>query len=164
MPFAPTASRLWRHQTPEDRLAAARRFWESPPQELLGSALATMAKSRHLRPQVARGLDAETRARYLAGVLDPGESLAAALMVALHLGDRRPMLATFLDAAGLPHEGGLLKDEADALPPLSTPAAQQGVDALRAAYPETHVEAYLNTLWLQDPERWKALAELCRLS
>jgi hypothetical protein len=66
------------------------------------------------------------------------------------------MLATFLDAAGIPHEDGLLKDDA---PPalLGEEAARAGVKALLAAYPPEQVQTYLNTLWLQDPERWAVL-------
>jgi len=48
------------------------------------------------------------KSRTLAAVLDPGEALAAALLVALHLGPRREMLARFLDAAGLEHEDGMM--------------------------------------------------------
>jgi len=31
------------------------------------------------------------------------------------------------------------------------------VKALLAAYPREQVLTYLNTLWLQDPDRWAAL-------
>jgi hypothetical protein len=31
------------------------------------------------------------------------------------------------------------------------------VRALAAAYPREQVETYLNTLWLQDPDRWQIL-------
>src|SRR6185436_12281280 len=111
MPFEKTATRLWKRLTREERLTAASAFWHEPPQEVAGSALAAIVKARHLRPQVARALDEEEKARSLASVLDPGETVASALLVALHLGERRPILAAFLDAAGLPHENGVLKEE-----------------------------------------------------
>ena len=155
MPFEKTATRLWKRLTREERLTAASAFWHEPPQEVAGSALAAIVKARHLRPQVARALDEEEKARSLASVLDPGETVASALLVALHLGERRPILAAFLDAAGLPHENGVLKEEDST--PLSEDAARAGVRALLAAYPRAHVETYLNTLWLQDPERWEPL-------
>jgi len=150
-----TAVRLWKRIGREERLAAATNFFREPSSELAGSALAAIVKARHLRPQVARTMSAEEQARALATVLDPGEPLAASLLVALHLGDRRPMLATFLDAAGIPHEDGLLKD--DTTTTLGEDAARAGVKALLAAYPAEQVQTYLNTLWLQDPERWAAL-------
>ena len=151
-----TAVRLWKRIGRDERLAAATNFFREPPSELLGSALATIVKARHLRPQVARSMSADDQARALASVLDPGEPLAASLLVALHIGDRRPMLATFLDAAGVPHEDGLLKDDAPPAP-LGEEAARAGVKALLAAYPPEQVQTYLNTLWLQDPERWAIL-------
>jgi hypothetical protein len=156
MPLETTATRVWKRLTRDERLAAASAFWQETPAEGAGAALAAIVRARHLRPQVARQLDAEEKARSLASVLDPGESVASALLVALHLGPRRAMLAPFLDAAGLAHENGILKDEAG--DPVSEAAARAGVQALRAAFPPAQIETYLNTLWLQDPERWEALA------
>jgi hypothetical protein len=137
-------------------MAAASHFWREPAQDVLGAALSALVKARRVRPQVARALPPEEQARALAGVLEPGEPLAAALLVALHLGERRAVLATFLDAAGLTHEEGILREEGD-VPPLPEAAARAGVRALRAAYPREQVDTYLNTLWLQDPERWSVL-------
>jgi len=157
MPLEKTATRVWKRLTREERLAAAAAFWRETPQDVAAAALGAIVRARHLRPQVARSLDEEEKARSLAAVLDPGESVASALLVALHLGPRRGMLASFLDAAGLPHENGILKDEDGA--PLSEGAARAGVEALAASYPRADIETYLNTLWLQDPERWDALAK-----
>jgi hypothetical protein len=152
----PTATRVWKRLSREERMAAASHFWREPAQDVLGAALSALVKARRVRPQVARALPPEEQARALAGVLEPGEPLAAALLVALHLGERRAVLATFLDAAGLTHEEGILREEGD-VPPLPEAAARAGVRALRAAYPREQVDTYLNTLWLQDPERWSVL-------
>ncbi len=154
--FEPTSSRLWKRLSREERQAAASHFFAQPPQEALGSALAVLIKARHLRPQVARSMAPEEQARALSSVLDVGENLAASLLVALHLGERRPMLGIFLDAAGLPHEDGLLKEEADAVA-FTEDNARAGVRALAAAFPKDQVLVYLNTLWLQDPDRWAPL-------
>lgn len=157
MSFEPKATRLWKRLLPQERLAAAARFWEEPPQEMFGPALAAIVKARGLRPQVARSLPAETRARALASVLDPGEPLAGSLLVALHLGERRALLGAFLDALGLPHENGILTEEADRRPPPSVDAAREAVRGLLASFPARDLGLYLNTLWLQDPERWASL-------
>lgn len=160
MRFEPTAARLWKRLGREERNAAAASFWKDTPPEVTGMALAALVKARHMRPQVARALPPEEQARALASVLDVGEPVASSLLVALHLGERRPMLATFLDAAGLAHEDGLLKDEAEE-GAVAAAAAGKGVAALRAAgHTPEQVRTYLNTLWLQDPDRWKALEEL----
>ncbi len=120
-------------------------------------ALAAIVGARHVRPQVARGWPLEERARSLAQVLDLGEPLAATLLVSLHVGERREMMVAFLDAAGIPHEDGMLKDEETA--PLSPETARQAMAAVSARWPPEQVDLYLNTLWLQNPERWSALPE-----
>ena len=151
-----TATRLWKHLPPDERLAATTAFVKESPAELAGVALGALVKARHMRPQAARKLPPEAQARILASVLDPGEPLAQGLLVSLHLAERRALLAAFLDALGLPHEGGLLKEEADQAPPVSEAAARQAIAAL-TAFPPEQVRTYVNTLWLQDPERWAVL-------
>ncbi len=156
MTLHPTATRLWKHLPPDERLRAANAFFTNTPAELAAIALGALAKARHMRPQAARKLPPEAQARILATTLDPGEPLAQGLLVALHLSERRPLLAAFLDALQLPHEDGLLKEEAESLPPVTEDAARQAVAAL-SGFPREHVLTYLNTLLLQDAERWKAL-------
>lgn len=161
MELATTATRLWKHLPPEERQQAAAAFWKEPPREAVGSALAAVVKARHLRPQTARRLAPEAQARILATVLDPGEDVAAGLLVALHLAERRPLLTAFLDALELPHEDGVLKEEeGDAPPPVAESAARRGIDVLLRDFPRPQVTTYLNTLWLQDPDRWSALKAL----
>ena len=159
MNFEETAVRLWKRLEREEKIAAAGRFFAEPPQEVYGSALGAIIKARHLRPQVARSMSPEEQGRALASVLDPGEPVAAALLVALHLGARREMLAVFLDAIGLPHEDGILKDEADAAT-LDDARMRKGLEALKARFSAHEIRTYLNTLWLQDPDRWNGLRDL----
>jgi hypothetical protein len=155
MPLLPTATRVWKHLPPQDRLTAASSFFGEVPAELAGVALGALAKARKMRPQAARRLPVDAQARILATVLEPGEPLAQGLLVALHLADRRPLLAAFLDALGLPHEDGVIKEEADGAP-ITPDEARAAVQAL-STFPREQVLTYLNTLWLQDPARWAAL-------
>jgi hypothetical protein len=152
MSLQTTTSRLWKNLPPEERLAATTAFFSEPSPEVMGMALGAIVRARHMRPQAARALPPEAQARILATVLEPGETLASSLLVALHLAERRPLLGAFLDAVGLPHENGILKDEDDGAP-LEESRLRKGVAAL-ADFPAPQVETYLNTLWLQDPERW----------
>jgi len=156
--FETTATRIWKRLTREERLAAARRFFEEPADEALVGVDLAIVKARRMRPQAARALPAEEKARAVASVLEPGEVVASALLVALHVGERRPLLAAFLDRLGLPHDDGILKEE-DVAPvrPISEETARRGVAALADAFPLPQVLAYLNVLWLQDPERWAVL-------
>lgn len=157
MAFHPTATRLWRSLSPAERRLATTAFFEDPPADLVGSALAAVAKARRMRPQAARALPSEARARILATVLDPGETLAQGLLVALHLGDRRPLLVAFLDALEMPHEDGVLKDDEERVAAVPVERVRAALATLR--FPAPQVETYLNTLWLQDSERWAALPE-----
>jgi hypothetical protein len=154
--FDRSAGRIWRRLGRDERLAAARHFWSEPSAEAVGLADAAIVKVLHVRPQAVRTLSAERKAGALASVGEPSELLAASLLVALHLGERRALLAAFLDATGLPHDNGLLAEDASARPvPEST--ARRGVQAVLAAFPAEQVRTYLNTLWLQDHDRWEAL-------
>lgn len=159
MTFHPTATRLWKSLPPDERRLAAAAFFRDPSPELVGSALSALATARHMRPQAARALPPDAQARILATVLDPGETLAQGLLVDLHLAERRPLLGAFLDALGLPHEDGILTEETEPPPPV-TPEVARGAVAALGSFPRDQVETYLNTLWLQDEERWAALSEV----
>jgi hypothetical protein len=154
--FDLSAGRIWRRLSREERVAAARHFWSDPASEAVGLADAAIVKVLHVRPQAVRTLAPERKAAALASVADPSELLAASLLVALHLGERRALLAAFLDATGLPHDHGLLAEDASAQP-VPEETARRGVQALLAAFPSDQVRTYLNTLWLQDHDRWEAL-------
>jgi hypothetical protein len=151
-----TATRVWRSLTGDERRLAAAAFLKEPAPELMAPALAAIVRARHLRPQAVRAMAPEEQAKALASIRDPGESLAGSLLVALHLAERRPLLADFLDRLGLPHEDGVMKDEAEAValdPSRVEDAARQLLDR----FPREHVATYFSVLLLQDPERWAAL-------
>jgi hypothetical protein len=159
MAIETTSTRLWKRLNPQERLAAANHFWKETPQTVYGSALGAIVAARKLRPQAARALAPEQKAKVLAGVLEPGETVAAFLLVALHLGERRPLLRAFLDALGLPHEDGVLKEEADNVE-INDQTIETAVGTIAKQFPKEQVEIYLNTLWLQDPERWDVVSRL----
>jgi hypothetical protein len=156
MAFETTSRHLWKRLTREERLSAATHFWKEPPQGLVPTALAAIVAARKMRPQAARALAPEQQAKVLASVLDPGEPLSAFLLASLHLGERRSVLVAFLDAVGLPHEEGMLKPESDDIA-LDEAKVKAAVEKIAADFPREQVELYLNTLWLQDPERWALL-------
>jgi hypothetical protein len=159
MPFEPSSLRLWKRLGPADRLAAAVHFWKEPPAGVVGAALGAIVAARKLRPQAARALPPEEQAKILASVLNPGESVASFLLVALHLGERRALLRGFLDALALPHEDGVLKEEADNVAVDETQITA-AVKTIAGEFPREQIEVYLNTLWLQDPERWDVLSRV----
>jgi hypothetical protein len=158
MAFETTFLRLWKRLTREERLAAATHFWKEPPPALVPTALAALVAARRLRPQAARALPPDQQAKILASVLDPGETLAGFLVASLHLGERRELLRAFLDEVGLPHEDGVLKPESDDVA-ISGEKVKAGAAKIAATFPREQVDLYLNALWLQDPDRWAALAD-----
>ena len=146
-----TSSRLWKQLTPEEKLLAATELAKDTAPVIRASVIGVVAEARKMRTVAARKLPAEAQAKVIATVRDPGEMLASSLLVALHLGPRRPMLVAFLDALGLPHDDGVLKDESTTA--ISVEDLEKGCAAL-SGEPRASILTYLNTLWLQDPERW----------
>ena len=59
----------------------------------------------------------------------------------------------------LPHEDGILKEEAESAPLPTAQSLREGMKAL-ASFPKEQVATYHNTLFLQDPGRWSALEEV----
>jgi hypothetical protein len=146
-----TCNRLWKTLSPEEKMLAAAELVKDPSPMVRGSVIAVVADARKMRPVAARKLPAEAQARVLATVRDPGEIVASSLLVALHLGPRKPLLIAFLDALGLAHEDGVLKD--DATEPISLEDLKKACGSLHPESPAA-MRVYLNTLWLQDPGRW----------
>ncbi len=150
-PWQTTSNRLWKTLSPEEKNLAAAEMVKDPTPLIRASVTAVVADARKMRAIAARKLPPEVQARIVATVRDPGEVLASSLLVALHLGPRKPMLIAFLDALGLAHDDGLLKD--DSSTPISLEDLKKACAAL-ASESSSAVRIYLNTLWLQDPDRW----------
>jgi hypothetical protein len=146
-----TSNRLWKSLSVEEKNLAAAELVKDPTPLVRASVVAVVAEARKMRTIAARKLPPEVQARIVATVRDPGEILASSLLVALHLGPRKPMLVAFLDALGLPHEDGVLKDESSE--PVSLDDLKKACAALGSESPSA-VRTYLNTLWLQDGARW----------
>ena len=106
---------------------------------------------------VIAGLDDERRVRHLAGVPTLPDAIAARVLMLYHLAEQRPMMGAFLDALGIAHDDGLIRDD-----DVTPDEAKVGVAAatLANAYPAADVLIYLNTLLCQDPKTWGALRGL----
>jgi hypothetical protein len=157
VPFAPTAARLWRSLDPPTRERAAHAFWQRPPEEAAAAAARALVELLRIRPQAFARLAPEARVRALARLAQPPEAVADALLVALHLAERRALLAAFLDALGVPHDEGMIGEEVE-IAPVDAARARRTLVGLRAAHPPAAIRLYWNALWLQDRERWAGLA------
>ena len=151
-------AKLWRTMSSELRTAAATAFWEDENAALeQAEAIALIARQIKFRPRSVQGLPTDRRARYLAGLPQVSDLLAARLLVVYHLEYQRPMMGAFLDALGIAHVDGLIEDETP-----KTPTPEQlatAADTLAAAFPAADVGRYFWTLLWQDPDTWGALQD-----
>jgi hypothetical protein len=153
----PTAGRLWKRMTFDQRQRAARAFWrEEKGAADHAQAIQLIAKHTKFRPKTVAGLDGESKARYLANVPVP-DDIATRLLVLYHLAEQAPMMGAFLDALGIAHDHGLIREGN-----VTPDPAQLGpaVAALARAYPSADVSLYLDTLLCHDPQSWSALRGL----
>ena len=153
-----TPSRLWKKMTPDRRLRAARAFWlddQSTNDQV--QAVMLISQQRHFRPKTIVALDVDRKAKQLASLPSVPDTIAARALVGYHLAEQRPMMGQFLDVLGIPHEEGLIQDDATKPDPDKMKAA---VEALESKFPAEDVSLYLQTLVCQDPETWGGLAEL----
>jgi hypothetical protein len=149
-------ARLWRQMPLDQRVSAAAAFWQDDQAALeQAEAVALIARHIKFRPKSVLGLPVEKKARHLASLAQVSDVLAARLLVAYHLEHQRPMMGAFLDALGIAHDGGLIKDETPAAPDAATLDA--AVASLAAAYPAGDVARYFWTLLWQDTETWGGL-------
>jgi hypothetical protein len=155
-----TPSRLWKKMTTDQRLRAARAFWldEEATNDQI-QAVMLISQQKHFRPKTIVSLDLDRKARHLASLSALPDGLAARALIGYHLAEQRPMMAAFLDALGISHEDGLIKEEAVA--PDSGRMAG-AVEAIAEKFPAEEVSLYLETLRCQDPETWAGLADLAR--
>jgi hypothetical protein len=152
-------SKLWRRMPLEQRIDAAGLFWadeQSADQQL--EAVGSIASHMKFRPRSVLGLADDRKARYLAGLPNLSDAIAARALVSYHLARQRPMMGAFLDLLGIPHENGLIAEET--VPKPDPEKLKAAAADLAAKYPAPDVALYLATLVSQDPDTWEGLAEL----
>lgn len=148
---------LWKQLSPDERLQAAESFWTGDSiraQQL--STMQLMSKRYNFRLKSLKALPAARKAKMLLEYPSIPPEVLMAVLAAFHLSHRKELLVAFLDAANIPHDSGLLSEEAEKKSP-SAEAIKTAVEAIKAKFPEHEVNVYLNTLYMQDPEYWKEL-------
>jgi hypothetical protein len=151
-------SKMWRTLSSDLRVSAANAFWSDEQAALeQAEAVALIAGQLKFRPKSVISLPNEKKARHLAGLARVSDLLAARLLVSYHLTHQRPMMGAFLDALGIAHEEGLIKDESPKAPDAET--LDRAVKTLSDAYPKADVARYFWALLWQDPETWGGLKD-----
>lgn len=155
----PRPARLWKDLPEERRLAAAEAFWEDE-QSVAEQAevIGVIARQLNFRPKSVIALPVERKVKHTARMGQVSDAVASRLLVAYHLHAQRSMMGAFLDALGIAHEDGLIKDDALTRPEAET--LKQAARTLGESYPAEDVRLYFSTLVLQDPDTWGGLGEL----
>ena len=153
-----TPARLWRRMTAGQRLKAAQAFWldEEATNDQV-QAVMLISQQKKFRPKSVIGLDLDRKSKHLASLVTLPEAVAARVLIGYHLAEQRPMMGRFLDALGIAHVEGLIKDD-DVKPDAAK--IREAVSAIAADFPAEDVSLYLNTLFCQDPETWGALDDV----
>ena len=155
-----TPSRLWKQMTGAQRLASARAFWadDQAIDDQVQAAL-LIAQQKKFRPKTVISLDLDRKSRHLASLISVPNSIAGRALVLYHLADQRTLMGRFLDALGIEHEDGLIKE--DNVKPDTAKLAPAAA-ALAGEFSADDVRLYLTTLLCQDPETWGGLSEIVK--
>ena len=149
-------AKLWRGLPSDLKTSAATAFWTDDQARLeQAEAVTLIAQKIKFRPKSVVTLPVERKAKYLAGMAQVSDLLAARLLVAYHLTHQRPMMGRFLDELGIAHEEGLINEESPEAP--SAEKLESAAKALASEFPKEDVARYFWTLLWQDPETWGGL-------
>jgi hypothetical protein len=137
---------------------AAEAFWEDEESiaEQTEEVQLLLARKLNFRYKSVDTMSVDRKATHLMKLGNVSEGVAARLLVTYHLTTQRAMMGAFLDALGIAHEDGLIAEEEAPKPDAAK--IGEAATALAAAYPAEDVRLYFETLLVQDPDTWGALA------
>lgn len=122
------------------------------------AVIQNLAAARRLRPVF---IQSKSKAEQMAWLLDQlrlrgNEEVTAQILQIWLLKGQSQMLVTFLDAAGIPHNG---EGEVEELPEdIAEDKAESAIAALLADHPEKKVALYLHMFQMQKPGGFSGLA------
>ena len=139
----------------ENRLVAADAFWRDEQNDAAMQhmeAVVSIARRLNFRPKSVQALGIEKRAKHLAHLADVSDAVATRALIAYHFAAKRPLMGAFLDALGIAHEDGLIKEES--VPPPAKDKLAAAITTVRGAFPAGDVDLYVRTLAALDGETW----------
>ena len=146
----------------DKRTSAALAFWnddDSPDIEMQHvEAMASLARRLNFRAKSIQAMAPERLAKHLAQMGDVSDAIASRALIAYHFTDQRAVMAAFLDALGITHENGLIKEENIAAPEKAR--IEEAVKTVKAAHDAGDVDLYLRTLAALDHDTWAVLDEI----
>ena len=134
-------------------------YRQTDTREAFRTALYQVAAQRKLRPQFMQKKTREQQAAWLIDFLKtkPFDGVTEQLLQLWLLKGKVPMLTSFLDAAGIKHDG---KGQVDELPEeLTAEQVSAGIDAMLKDNTGEQIAVYLHLFQGQRPDGWKTVAE-----
>jgi hypothetical protein len=154
-PKSTTVRKLWKALSPEERVAAITAALADDENGWVKTTTrVAVASAIKFRPQTVATWPRQKLVTEAARVPIDDVQLLSAFLVDLHLGTRRPMMAAFLDAVGVKHDGGRIDTEASGPIEVTPERLRTAADDLASRYPLDEVVTYFLTLLLQDAETW----------
>jgi hypothetical protein len=131
-------------------------FWRFEDAQTRLAAEAYLAKKLNFRDVTVRKLPPERKADLLAARLgDPEtEHYVGMALMTYHMQRQRPLMAAFLDRCQVPHDDGLIGEDASEAPDAA--AVRAAVAALEGAFDRSDVRLYLAAAGLLMGEEWSA--------
>jgi hypothetical protein len=133
-------------------------FLREEQKDVYRATVTTLAQHRHLRPQFVQK---KSRAEQAAWILETlkfktSESIGEQLLQVWLMKSQTAMLAEFLDALGITHDG---KGAVEEIPPdLDGSKVQPAVGKLLEKFPADKVAIYLHIFQLQQSGGWPAIS------
>jgi hypothetical protein len=159
-PRSTTVRKLWKALTAEERAAAITASLADDENGWVKTTTRTsVAAALKFRPQTVGTWPRQKLVSEAARLPLDDVQLLSAFLVDLHLGTRRPMMATFLDSVGVKHEDGRIDTEASGPIEITPDRFRAAADDLARSYPIDEVVTYFLTVLLQDFETWKSAIE-----
>ena len=159
-PRTTTLRKLWKALTPEERTTAINAALADDENGWVKNTTRTaVAGAIKFRPQTVATWPRQKLVSEAARLPIDDVHLLSAFLVDLHLGTRRPMMATFLDAVGVKHDGGRIDAEATGPVVVDPERLRAAADDLALLYPADEVVTYFLTLLLQDAETWGGVVD-----
>ena len=159
-PSTTTIRRLWKALTTEERaqgitasLADDENGWVKT------STRTAVAGALKFRPQTVGIWPRQKLVSEAARLPLDDAQLLGAYIIDLHLGHRRPMMAAFLNALGIPNEDGRIDSEKTEVPQQDAARVKAAADELVKQYPADEVVTYFLALLLQDAGTWAGLTD-----
>ena len=154
-PSSTTVRKLWKALTPEERTAAiTASLADDESGWVKTTTRVAVAGAIKFRPQTVATWPKQKLVTEAARVPIDDVQLLSAFLVDLHLGTRRPMMAAFLDAVGVKHDGGRIDTEASGPIEVTPERLRTAADDLASRFPLDEVVTYFLTLLLQDAGTW----------